>query len=113
MSWLARTVAKIGLVLITKKEKKAMKSVRVGWTIVKAAMKIGPFIVELGDTVAKAVEDGDISADEAAELAETVSIQSGDLKLRVKGKDIIDDEAQSLLAKACGRIARNAIEALT
>lgn len=89
------------------KAKNALRMMRIG---AELGGKIMTLLFRAFADVAEAMQDGQISADEAGDL---VSAQDyGNLKVKIKGTDIVDDETQELIEEAVGRIARNAVQAL-
>lgn len=72
---------------------------------------LGPHVISIGTKVVSSLTGG-VTADEAQALAEGASAEAGDIKVKVKGVDIVDDEAQKLLAGFIGRVVRNAVTAL-
>lgn len=81
----------------------AVTALRVGSAVFAMFTTVLPVIVE-------AMKDGDISAQEAEDIALAVDI--GDIAVRVKGVDIIGPAAQKRLVGAFGRIARRLVKAL-
>lgn len=74
-------------------------------TLLKLAAKLPSLFV----AVAEALPEG-VTADEAESIA--LNTDLGDLKVKVKGHDIIDDETQSMLQAALARIVVNITVAL-
>lgn len=57
--------------------------------------------------------DGGLSAEEAEALAVQLSKEAGDLKVKVKGQDIVDDKAQEHFAAGVGRVVFIVVTILT
>jgi hypothetical protein len=76
--------------------------------LIKIAAKLPSFAIKLYERIGPALEDGAISTDEAEAIAIEASESAGDLiKFKVKGIDIVDQEAEAHLAAFFGRLIRN------
>ena len=62
--------------------------------------------------VGEAVQDGDLSVDDAQALGRTLATEARDLKVKVKGQDVLDLEAQWMLGSVLGRVAYRIAHAL-
>lgn len=76
-----------------------------------ALAKIGGLAIKVGADVMAALPDG-VSAEEAEKIA-VDAIADEDLRVMVKGVDVLDERAQELLAAFLARVTRNVTEALT
>lgn len=74
-------------------------------TIIGAA---GPVWAAVG----KAMKDGTISPEEARGIGFSVSDSIGDLRISIRGHDVVGAAAQRELCGALGRIARQVVLAL-
>ncbi len=63
------------------------------------------------DTLTKSLANGEISSDEAADIGAAVAGKLGDLRVSIKGVDILDNGAQVDLCRGLARLARNTIMA--
>jgi hypothetical protein len=75
-----------------------------------ALAKLGPMLMSVVTQVIAAIPGG-ITADEAEKIA-TQALADEDLKIMVKGVDIIDPETQEALLTVVARIARNVVSAV-
>ena len=78
----------------------------------RVAATLPAFVLKVGSKVATALADGTITIDEAQAVAVEASTDAGDLRVKVNGQDIIDDEAQTHLAAFVGRVAGGLVTAL-
>jgi hypothetical protein len=79
--------------------------------ILKVLGALSTIIHGVGDKVFDAVSDGQITIDEAGQMAKDL-MASKDIQIRIKHKDILDDETQALLAEAVGRLVASAARLL-
>lgn len=68
-------------------------------------------LLQIASAVIKAVEGG-VTAEEAEAVAVQVSTEAGDLKVKVKGQDIVDAEAQAHFAAGFGRVVAKVVSVL-
>jgi len=61
------------------------------------------------DALEMAMEDGEITSDEADEIGETVAKGLGDIQIKVKGRDVMRMPAQKLVCRGLARIIRQVI----
>lgn len=78
----------------------------------RVAALLPGFVLRVGAKVSTALADGSLSLDEVESVAVAASTEAGDLKVKVNGVDIIDDQAQTHLAAFVGRIAGGLVGAL-
>lgn len=80
--------------------------------VLSVATKVPQAALKLVQRIGDKLSDGDITPDEAEALAREASAELGDLiKVKIKGVDLVDDDAQADLAAFLGRVARNAVTA--
>lgn len=82
-----------------------------GLQIGTALAKLGPVLVGVATKVIAALPGG-ISADEAEAVAAS-AFEGEDVKVTVRGVDVIDTETQAYLVKALARFGRNLFDAVT
>lgn len=61
------------------------------------------------DALQVAMEDGEITSEEADEIGRTVAISLGDIQIKVKGRDVMRMPAQKLVCQGLARIIRQII----
>lgn len=101
-------LAAVQAVTTTRKAVKVMEALT---RILKVLGALSSIIHGVGDKVFDAVSDGQITIDEAGTMAKDL-MASKDIQIRIKHKDILDDETQALLAEAVGRLVANAARLL-
>lgn len=55
----------------------------------------------------KAMANGEVSGDEAADIGSAIAMKLGDLRIVVSGQDIFDEAVQVDLCRGLARLARN------
>jgi hypothetical protein len=80
--------------------------------IVQFLGSLASFVPQIANEVADAIKDGRITADEAESFARELS-ESRDLRVKIKGIDVLDDEAQAHLAACIARVVATAVSAAT
>lgn len=61
------------------------------------------------DALQVAMEDGEITSDEADSIGESVAKSLGDIQIKVKGRDVMRMPAQKLVCRGLARIIRQII----
>lgn len=82
-----------------------------GLQIGTAIAKLGPVLVGVATKVVAALPNG-ISAAESETIAAS-AFEGEDIKVKVNGVDVIDDETQAYLVKGLARFGRNLFAAVT
>lgn len=89
---------------------KAFNMLRDGLTVSAALGKVGSVITRVGYEVIGRVGGG-ITADEAQDIGLSV-LEGENLRVNVRGHDVLDTECEQLLGQLVARLARNIVVAL-
>jgi hypothetical protein len=80
--------------------------------LVPAILQLYPLVRDVAETVADAMRDGDITAEEAEAIGRALGRQAGQLVVKVNGHDVVHGPATELIGGGFGRIARQVVLAL-
>lgn len=72
--------------------------------VAQALSSLVPVGSDIFAKVAEASADGTISVDEGGAIGK-VALQEPDIKIKIKGLDVLDDKAEELFGEAIGRVA--------
>lgn len=78
--------------------------------LTKVGLKLVDVLASAGETILEAIGDRKVTANEAETLASR-ALRNENIKLRVKGRDVIDDQTQDHLVRAFARICANVVNA--
>lgn len=78
--------------------------------VLKAFGAVAALIPVVGSAVAEALEDGDVSVEEAVKIAVDAAGKV-DAKIKIHGIDVLTPEAQAHIAEGLAMVAANAIAA--
>jgi len=79
---------------------------------IKLILGLASHVPAVVSIVFDAASDGDVTVEDAQTIAARASAELGDLRVNVRGVDIVDNKAQRQLSKALGRIGWNLAQAL-
>jgi len=74
--------------------------------------QLWPHVSAIRDEIEKALEDGTLTAKEASALGIAVSNQIGDIRVVIRGTDVVRRTAQRELMSGCARIILRICQAL-
>ena len=77
-----------------------------------ALARLMPLALHIYQGIDRALDNGQVTADEAAAIGAQVAADLGDVRLMVRGRDVLGDVAQAELGSALGRVGLRLARAL-
>lgn len=74
-----------------------------------ALFKILALVPEVVETVEAAMDGGEVTAEEARDLGYAVAVKLGDIKVKVKGHDVLHLDATKEILGGVARIVRQVV----
>lgn len=74
-----------------------------------ALFKILALVPEVVETVEAAMDGGEVTAEEARDLGYAVAVKLGDIKVKVKGRDVLHLDATKEILGGVARIVRQVV----
>jgi hypothetical protein len=77
--------------------------------VLSVALVLAPAVTRINRQIKRALRDGEISADEAANIGSAVSREIGDVRIRFRGVDILDPDAQREILRGLARVVHASV----
>lgn len=78
-------------------------------SVTAVLFKVVALVPEVIETVEAAMDGGEVTAEEARDLGIAIAVKLGDIKVKVKGKDVLHLDATKEILGGVARIVRQVI----